>query len=108
MCFQLPLCVISLIECLFVLQWCVTHQECLERVKQLTRQTDGVGFSTFGAMLQRAFDLLNAGRRASSGVDHYGQGRAPWWLENAMIVVFMDSTHLTGPTGVEERVAHDF
>jgi hypothetical protein len=48
---------------------------------------------------QRALDRLNL-QRLASGVDQFGQGRNPYALEQALLVVLTDGTALTSPQGV--------
>ncbi|XP_065840817.1 integrator complex subunit 6-like isoform X2 [Oscarella lobularis] len=50
------------------------------------------GLSNFGDALQRAFDLLNI-HRLQTGIDNYGQGRNPFYLEPAAIVAITDGGH---------------
>lgn len=62
-----------------------------------------VGLTTMGAALKNAFDVLNI-NRMQTGIDTYGQGRCPFFLEPSVIVVITDGGKLSCPTGVQEDV----
>ena len=67
-----------------------------------------VGLTTLGAALKHAFDVLNI-NRMQTGIDTYGQGRCPFFLEPSVIVVITDGGKLSTMTGVQEDVSdlHD-
>lgn len=54
--------------------------------------------TTMGVAVKQAFDILNI-NRMTSGIDTYGQGRCPFFLETAVIVLITDGGKLT--TGSE-------
>ncbi|KAJ9593745.1 hypothetical protein L9F63_014718 [Diploptera punctata] len=60
-----------------------------------------VGMTTMGAALKHAFDVLNI-NRMQTGIDTYGQGRCPYFLEPSVIVVITDGGKLSNSTGVQE------
>ncbi|XP_058808223.1 integrator complex subunit 6 [Phymastichus coffea] len=58
-----------------------------------------VGLTTLGAALKNAFDVLNL-NRMQTGIDTYGQGRCPFYLEPSVIVVITDGGKYTTANGV--------
>ncbi|XP_018895922.1 integrator complex subunit 6 isoform X2 [Bemisia tabaci] len=56
-----------------------------------------------GAALRHAFDVLNI-NRMQTGIDTYGQGRSPFFLEPALIVVITDGGKLSNSSGVQEEI----
>ncbi|KAK3931107.1 Integrator complex subunit 6-A [Frankliniella fusca] len=60
-----------------------------------------VGLTSMGAALKNAFDVLNI-NRMQTGIDTYGQGRCPFFLEPSVIVVITDGGKLFCTTGVQE------
>lgn len=67
------------------------------------RNLQAVGLTSFGQALRTAFDLLNLNRLVS-GIDNYGQGRNPFFLEPAIIVAITDGSKLTGSSGVQDEL----
>uniref|UniRef100_A0A673KF62 Integrator complex subunit 6-like n=1 Tax=Sinocyclocheilus rhinocerous TaxID=307959 RepID=A0A673KF62_9TELE len=67
------------------------------------RNLQAVGLTSFGQSLRNAFDLLNL-NRLISGIDNYGQGRNPFFLEPAIIVAITDGSKLTGSSGVQDEL----
>lgn len=63
-----------------------------------------VGMTTMGAALKHAFDVLNI-NRMQTGIDTYGQGRCPYFLEPSVIVVITDGGKLSNSAGVQEDVS---
>uniref|UniRef100_A0A4X2K428 VWFA domain-containing protein n=1 Tax=Vombatus ursinus TaxID=29139 RepID=A0A4X2K428_VOMUR len=61
------------------------------------------GLTTLGQALQSAFDLLNLNRLVS-GIDNYGQGRNPFFLEPALLIVITDGYKLTNINCVQEEL----
>ncbi|KAL8612218.1 hypothetical protein ACOMHN_028915 [Nucella lapillus] len=57
------------------------------------------GLTSMGASIKNALDLLNI-FRMQSGVDTYGHGRSPFYLESAVIIVITDGGALTTPSSV--------
>lgn len=64
-----------------------------------------LGFTTIGAALKHAFDVLNI-NRMQTGIDTYGQGRCPFYLEPSVIVVITDGGKLTSIAGIQEEVSN--
>lgn len=61
------------------------------------------GMTTMGTALKHVFDLLNI-NRIQSGIDTYGSGRCPYFLEPVVIVVITDGGRLTNNAGVQDEV----
>lgn len=62
------------------------------------------GMTMMGAALKHAFDVLNI-NRMQTGIDTYGQGRCPFFLEPSVIVVITDGSKLSNTSGVQEDVS---
>ncbi|XP_012254623.2 integrator complex subunit 6 [Athalia rosae] len=60
-----------------------------------------VGLTTLGAALKHALDVLNI-NRMQTGIDTYGQGRCPFYLEPSVIVVITDGGKYTANGGVHQ------
>jgi len=58
------------------------------------------GMTTFGYALRQVFDTLNV-NRLQNGMDMYGLGRYPNYLEPAVIIAITDGGKLTSSEGVE-------
>ncbi|RZC43162.1 integrator complex subunit 6 [Asbolus verrucosus] len=58
--------------------------------------------TTMGVAVKQAFDILNI-NRMTSGIDTYGQGRCPFFLETSVIVLITDGGKLTTVNGVHEE-----
>ena len=71
------------------------------------KNLQATGLTTLGAALKSAFDLLNV-NRMQTGIDMYGQGRYPFYLEPAVIVAITDGGRLTYNGGVQEEVLSSF
>ncbi|KFM75738.1 Integrator complex subunit 6-A, partial [Stegodyphus mimosarum] len=67
------------------------------------KNLQSVGMTTLGAALKYAFDLLNI-NRMQTGIDTYGQGRCPFYLEPSIIIVITDGGKLTTTLGVQEEL----
>lgn len=63
-----------------------------------------LGLTTMGAALKHAFDVLNI-NRMQTGIDTYGQGRCPFYLEPSVIVVITDGGKLSSNAGIQEEVS---
>ncbi|XP_061690912.1 integrator complex subunit 6 isoform X2 [Syngnathoides biaculeatus] len=61
------------------------------------------GLTTLGHALRTAFDLLNLNRLVS-GIDNYGQGRNPFFLEPSVIITITDGNKLTHSSGVPDEL----
>jgi integrator complex subunit 6 len=53
--------------------------------------------TAMGVAVKQAFDILNI-NRMTSGIDTYGQGRCPFFLETSVIVLITDGGKLTTGT----------
>ncbi|KAL0985605.1 hypothetical protein UPYG_G00159340 [Umbra pygmaea] len=67
------------------------------------RNLQATGLTTIGQSLRTAFDLLNLNRLVS-GIDNYGQGRNPFFLEPSIIVAITDGNKLTSSAGVQDEL----
>jgi integrator complex subunit 6 len=63
-----------------------------------------VGMTKMGPALKYAFDFLNI-NRMRTGVDTYGQGRYPYFLEPSVIIVITDGGKLSSSAGVQKHVS---
>jgi len=79
--------------------WKESHAVFMNELKHLT----ATGITNMGLALKNAFDLLNL-NRMQSGIDTYGIGRAPYYLEPSMIIVITDGSSLTNQTGVQSTL----
>ncbi|XP_076370772.1 integrator complex subunit 6-B-like isoform X1 [Tachypleus tridentatus] len=70
--------------------WKENHATFMNELKNL----NAVGITTMGPALRNAFDLLNV-NRMQTGIDTYGQGRCPFYLEPSIIVVITDGGKLS-------------
>ncbi|XP_044161879.1 integrator complex subunit 6-like isoform X4 [Bufo gargarizans] len=61
------------------------------------------GLTTLGQALRSSFDLLNLNRLVS-GIDNYGQGRNPFFLEPSILITITDGNKLTIPSGVLDEL----
>ncbi|KAF2899520.1 hypothetical protein ILUMI_06655 [Ignelater luminosus] len=57
--------------------------------------------TTMGVAVKQAFDILNI-NRMTSGIDTYGQGRCPFFLETSVIVLITDGGRLSTTLGVHD------
>ncbi|CAG0882627.1 unnamed protein product [Cyprideis torosa] len=67
------------------------------------KQLRSVSLTTLGAALKNTFDFLNL-NRMMSGIDTFGMGRNPYFLENAVIVFITDGGCLTSVKGVTDQL----
>ncbi|XP_032992882.1 integrator complex subunit 6-like isoform X1 [Lacerta agilis] len=67
------------------------------------KNLQSAGLTTFGQALRSSFDLLNLNRLVS-GIDNYGQGRNPFFLEPSILITITDGSKLTNTTGVQEEL----
>ncbi|XP_053312294.1 integrator complex subunit 6 [Spea bombifrons] len=79
--------------------WKENHATFMNELKHL----QAVGLTTLGQSLRTAFDLLNLNRLVT-GIDNYGQGRNPFFLEPAIIIVITDGSKLTTSSGVQDEL----
>ncbi|KAF2356407.1 von Willebrand factor type A [Trinorchestia longiramus] len=61
------------------------------------------GLSTIGPAIRNVFDVLNI-NRMQSGIDTYGAGRSPFFLEPSLIVVITDGGRLTASAGIQDEM----
>ena len=76
--------------------WKENLQTFLNELKNL----EANGMTTMGSALKQVFDTLNV-NRMQTGIDMYGQGRYPFYLEPAVIVVISDGGKLTTQASVQ-------
>ncbi|XP_074058337.1 integrator complex subunit 6-like isoform X2 [Macrotis lagotis] len=79
--------------------WRESHTTFMTELKNLHAS----GLTTLGQALKSAFDLLNMNRLVS-GIDNYGQGRNPFFLEPALLIVITDGSKLTNINDVQEEL----
>ncbi|XP_028967111.1 integrator complex subunit 6 [Galendromus occidentalis] len=79
--------------------WKENHMTFMSELKNL----QATGLTSLGGALKNAFDLLNM-NRMQTGIDTYGQGRCPFYLEPSMIVVLTDGNKLTSQSGVLDQL----
>ncbi|XP_056098325.1 integrator complex subunit 6 [Rhinichthys klamathensis goyatoka] len=79
--------------------WKENHATFMSELKNLQAS----GLTTLGHALRAAFDLLNLNRLVS-GIDNYGQGRNPFFLEPSVIITITDGNKLTHSSGVAEEL----
>lgn len=79
--------------------WKESHATFVNELKNLQTQ----GLTLMGPALKHAFDLLNI-NRMQTGIDTYGQGRCPFYLEPAVIIVITDGGKLTTTNGVQPEI----
>ncbi|XP_072180479.1 integrator complex subunit 6-like [Diadema setosum] len=68
------------------------------------KNLQATGLTTMGHALKQTFDLLNV-NRLYSGIDNYGQGRNPFYLEPAIIITITDGHKLTSNGGVQNELS---
>ncbi|XP_020825541.1 integrator complex subunit 6-like [Phascolarctos cinereus] len=79
--------------------WKEDHATFMTELKNLHAS----GLTTLGQALKSAFDLLNLNRLVS-GIDNYGQGRNPCFLEPALLIAITDGNKLTNMSSVQEEL----
>ncbi|XP_060689381.1 integrator complex subunit 6 isoform X3 [Hemiscyllium ocellatum] len=79
--------------------WKENHATFMNELKNL----QAVGLSTLGQSLRTSFDLLNLNRLVT-GIDNYGQGRNPFFLEPSIIVTITDGNKLTNSSGIQDEL----
>ncbi|KAM5146847.1 integrator complex subunit 6-like isoform 1-T1 [Mantella aurantiaca] len=79
--------------------WKENHATFMNELKNL----QATGLTTLGQALRSSFDLLNLNRLVS-GIDNYGQGRNPFFLEPSILITITDGNKLTIPSGVQEEL----
>jgi integrator complex subunit 6 len=79
----------------------------LETLSNELKNLQATGLSTLEVALKSAFDLLNV-KRMETGIDMYGQGRHPFFLQPAVIVAITDGGKLAYSGGIHEEVCNSF
>ncbi|XP_055006541.1 integrator complex subunit 6 isoform X2 [Boleophthalmus pectinirostris] len=79
--------------------WKESHATFMTELRNLQAN----GLTTIGHSLRTSFDLLNLNRLVT-GIDNYGQGRNPFFLEPAIIIAITDGNKLTSTGGVQDEL----
>ncbi|XP_067639002.1 integrator complex subunit 6 [Eurosta solidaginis] len=79
--------------------WKENHATFMNELKNLQSN----GLTSMGESLKNAFDLLNL-NRMQSGIDTYGQGRCPFYLEPSVIIVITDGGRYSFRNGVHQEI----
>ncbi|CAH2315176.1 Hypothetical predicted protein [Pelobates cultripes] len=79
--------------------WKENHATFMNELKNL----QAVGLTTLGQALRSSFDLLNLNRLVS-GIDNYGQGRNPFFLEPSILITITDGNKLTVSSSVQDEL----
>lgn len=79
--------------------WKENHFTFINELKNL----QATGLTCMGDALKNAFDLLNL-NRMQSGIDTYGQGRCPFYLEPSVIIVITDGGRYSYKNGVHQEI----
>uniref|UniRef100_A0A5F9D3X9 Integrator complex subunit 6 like n=1 Tax=Oryctolagus cuniculus TaxID=9986 RepID=A0A5F9D3X9_RABIT len=79
--------------------WKENHATFMSELKNLQAS----GLTTLGQALRSSFDLLNL-NRLISGIDNYGQGRNPFFLDPSILITITDGKKLTSTAGVQEEL----
>ncbi|XP_075395107.1 integrator complex subunit 6-like [Tenrec ecaudatus] len=79
--------------------WKENHATFMSELKHLQAS----GLTTLGQALRSSFDLLNL-NRLISGIDNYGQGRNPFFLEPSILITITDGNKLTSTAGVQDEL----
>jgi len=80
-------------------------KESLQTFMTELKNLHSTSLTTMGTALKQTFDVLNI-NRMQSGIDTYGQGRCPYYLEPSVIVVITDGGRLSNMQGVQEDVSY--
>lgn len=78
--------------------WKENHATFMNELKNLQSN----GLTSMGDALKSAFDLLNL-NRMQSGIDTYGQGRCPFYLEPSIIILITDGGKFSFRNGVSSE-----
>ncbi|XP_021581967.2 integrator complex subunit 6-like isoform X6 [Ictidomys tridecemlineatus] len=79
--------------------WKENHATFMSELKNLQAS----GLTTLGQALRSSFDLLNL-NRLISGIDNYGQGRNPFFLEPSILITITDGNKLTSTASVQDEL----
>lgn len=80
--------------------WKENHATFMNELKNL----QSTGLSSVGEALKSAFDLLNL-NRMQSGIDTYGQGRCPFYLEPSIIILVTDGGRYSHRNGIDSQLS---
>lgn len=80
--------------------WKENHATFMNELKNLQSN----GLTTVGEALKGAFDLLNL-NRMQSGIDTYGQGRCPFYLEPSIIILVTDGGRYSHRNGIDQQLS---
>lgn len=80
--------------------WKENHPTFMNELKNL----QSTGLTTVGEALKSAFDLLNL-NRMQSGIDTYGQGRCPFYLEPSIIILVTDGGRYSHRNGIDNQLS---
>lgn len=80
--------------------WKENHATFINELKNL----QSCGLTTVGEALKSAFDLLNL-NRMQSGIDTYGQGRCPFYLEPSIIILVTDGGRYSHRNGIDNQLS---
>ncbi len=78
-------------------------KENLQTFMSELKNLEANGMTTMGTALKQVFDILNI-NRMQTGIDMYGQGRYPFYLEPAVILVISDGGKLTTQGSVQSEL----
>lgn len=78
-------------------------KENLQTFMSELKNLEANGMTTMGSALKQVFDILNI-NRMQTGIDMYGQGRYPFYLEPAVILVISDGGKLTTQGSVQSEL----
>lgn len=79
--------------------WKENHATFMNELKNLQSNN----LTSMGEALKNAFDLLNL-NRMQSGIDTYGQGRCPYYLEPSVIIIITDGGKYSFRNGVHQDI----
>lgn len=80
--------------------WKENHATFMNELKNL----QSTGLTTVGEALKSAFDVLNL-NRMQSGIDTYGQGRCPFYLEPSIIILVTDGGRYSHRNGIDHQLS---
>uniref|UniRef100_T2M317 Integrator complex subunit 6 n=1 Tax=Hydra vulgaris TaxID=6087 RepID=T2M317_HYDVU len=81
----------------------VGWRENLAQFLKELKNLEAYGLTDLGGALKQAFDLLNM-TRLQSGIDNYGLGRNPYYLEPALVMLFSDGCDLINVNGITGEI----
>ena len=79
--------------------WKETHAVFVNELKNLS----ATGLTTMNTALKNSFDYLNV-NRMQSGIDTYGMGRCPYFLESAVIILITDGGRFSTVNNVQDEL----